>query len=66
MYNLMLEKDKQIELNNEIVEKLERMLKVEPDGLRREKILFRIKNLRAQLAELCMTDEELQELIKTN
>ena len=62
----MLEKDKQIELNNEIIEKLERMLKVEPDGLRREKIRFRIKNLRAQLAELCMTDEELQELIKTN
>ena len=66
MYNLMLEKDKQIELNNEIIEKLERMLKVEPDGLRREKILFRIKNLRAQLAALCMTDEELHELIKSN
>ena len=62
----MLEKDKQIELNNEIIEKLERMLKVEPDGLRREKIRFRIKNLRAQLAELCMTDEELHELIKSN
>ena len=62
----MLEKDKQIELNNEIIEKLERMLKVETDKLHKEKILFRIKNLRAQLAELCMTDEELHELIKSN
>jgi hypothetical protein len=58
----MTREDK-IDISIRLLKNLERTLKLHTDPVKRKNIRERIRNVRAQLAELCMTDQELNDLI---